>query len=138
MNNVEKLSEGSEVVPLRNEVKAVEDIEKGDLVVVRWTDASDRKAPLEEHIGDPSIYCKDWGIFLGVTGTRRRFLLIGKDIVEVHNEWGATRIPLELVEEVKVLLPRNRVVGSIREIQVLGRKVCLRKRRREVKVVRVA
>ncbi len=105
---------------------------------MRWTDASDRKAPLEEHIGDPSIYCKDWGIYLGVTGARATFILIGKDIVEVHNEWGATRIPLELVEEVIRCPTREQVVRRIREIQVLGGRVRLRKRRREVKVVRVA
>jgi len=136
MKNVEKASEGAKTGS--PPTKVIEGVERGDLVVVRWTDASDRKAPIEEHIGDPSTSCKDWGIYLGLTGTRRQFILIGKDIVEVHNEWGATRIPLELVEEVVVLLPRIKVVASIREIQVLGRKVRLRKRRRDVKVVRLA
>ncbi|MDP2860403.1 MAG: hypothetical protein Q8N98_01660 [bacterium] len=64
-------------------------------------------------------------------------LLLGKDVVEVQNEWGATRIPLELVEEVVLLMPKNAVVRVIREVQVLGRRVMLRRNRREVTVVYV-
>lgn len=118
--------------------EALKGLEKGDLIVARWTDASDKRARLEEHIGDPGTLCKDWGIYLGATGTRRQFLLIGKDIVEVQNQWGATRIPLELVEDVQVILPRIKVLGCIREVLALGRKVMIRKRRREAKYVRVA
>jgi len=113
----------------------IEELEKGDLVVVRWTDASDHRATLEEHIGNPETSCKDWGVFLGITGVKRRFLLLGKDVVEVQNEWGATRIPLELVEEVTLLMPKNAVVRAIREVQVLGRRVMLRRSRREVMIV---
>lgn len=113
----------------------LDNVEKGDLVVVRWIDASDHRATLEEHIGSPETSCKDWGLYLGVTGAKRRFLLLGKDVVEVQNEWGATRIPLELVEEVTVLLPKTKVMGLIREVQVLGRRVRLRRSRRDVSVV---
>ena len=113
-------------------------LEKGDLILVRWTDASNHKATLEGHLGSPEAVCKDWGVYLGVSGVKRKFILVGKDVEEVHNEWGATRIPLDLVEEVIRLMPRDQIVRSIREIQVLGRRVRLRRSRREVTVVKVA
>ncbi len=116
----------------------LEELEKGDLILVKWIDASNHRATLEEHEGRPETCCKDWGVYLGVTGVKRKFLLLGKDVVEVHNEWGATRIPLELVEEVTVLMPKSQVLKSIREVQVLGRRVRLRRSRRDVQVVRVA
>jgi len=111
----------------REEIERNE-LPKGTLIMVRWLDASDRRAPLSDHVASPEVTCKDWGIYLGL-GARgdRRLLLVGKDVTEVHNEWGATRIPLELVEEVVVILPREEVVKAVREVQVLGRKVNLRR-----------
>jgi hypothetical protein len=116
----------------------IEELEKGDLIVVRWSDASDTRATLEEHRGNPETPCKDWGVYLGVTGVHRRFLLLGKDVVEANNEWGATRIPLELVEETTLMLPKDAVQKSIREILTLSRRVTLRRARRRGLVVRVA
>jgi hypothetical protein len=104
---------------------------KGCFVVVRWLDASDSKALLREHVECPEVSCKDWGIFLGVSGRKRRMLLLGKDVVELYNEWGATRIPLELVEEVVLVLPREEVLRFVKEVGVLGRRVSLRRVRRE-------
>ena len=104
---------------------------KGCFVVVRWLDASDSKALLREHVECPEVNCKDWGIFLGVSGRKRRMLLLGKDVVELYNEWGATRIPLELVEEVLLVLPREEVLRFVKEVGVLGRRVSLRKVRRK-------
>ncbi len=116
-----------------------EELSKGDLVLVRWTDASDTKATLEEHASNPETGCKDWGIFLGISGAKRRFVLIGKDVVEGHREWGATRIPLELVEEIRLLLPRDSVAPVIVEVEALGRRIRLRKRGRgEASYVRVS
>jgi len=107
-------------------------------VLVWWTDASDTKATLEEHASNPETGCKDWDIFLGISGTKRRFVLIGKDMVEGHREWGATRIPLELVEEI-YLLPRESVASVIVEVEALGRRIRLRKRGRgEASYVRVS
>ena len=77
------------------------------------------------------------GVYLGVSGRKTRLLVVGKDVVEVHNEWGATRIPLELVEEVLLVLPRDEMVKAVREVQVLGRRVSLRKYRRKEERVRV-
>ena len=105
----------------------VDDLSKGDLVMVRWLDASDLRCSISEHVGSPEVYCKDWGIFLGVSGRKRRLMILGKDVVEVHNEWGATRIPVDLVDEVLVVLSREDAVKAIREIQTLGRRVRIRK-----------
>jgi len=106
-------------------------LEKGDLILVRWTDASDVKGTIAEHEARPDIHVKDWGLYLGVSGKKRRFLLIGKDVVEVQNEWGVTRIPLELIEEVVVLMPREQVIRCIAEIQILARRIRTRRYRRE-------
>ena len=120
----------------------VEEIEQGGLqrgsfIMVRWLDASDIRARLSEHEASPEAYCKDWGVYLGCSGRKKRMLILGKDVVEVHNEWGATRIPLELVEEVLLVLPRDEMVKAVREVQVLGRRVSLRKYRRKEERIRV-
>jgi len=64
-------------------------------------------------------------------------IILRKDVVEVHNEWGATRIPVELIEEITVILPRDEMMKAIREVQVLGRRVSLRKYSRKEERVRV-
>jgi len=109
----------------------VEDLLRGDLILVRWLDASDIRCTLEEHEGRPDVHVKDWGLFLGVSGRKRRFLIIGKDVVEVQNDWGATRIPLELVEEIELLMTREQMVRAIQEVQTLTKRVRLRKYRRD-------
>jgi hypothetical protein len=109
----------------------VEGLQKGDLILVRWLDASELRCSVDEHEGSPEVYCKDWGVFLGVSGRKRRMLVVGKDVVEVHNEWGAVRIPMELVDEVVLVMPRGEVLRAIREVQTLGRRVRLRKFRRD-------
>ena len=120
----------------------IDEIEKGELprgsfIMVRWLDASDIRAQLSEHEASPEAYCKDWGIYLGCSGRKKMMLIRGKDVVEVHNEWGATRIPLELVEEVILILPRDEMMKAIREVQILGRRISLRKYKRKEERVRV-
>jgi len=112
-------------------------VPKGSFILVRWTDASDIRALLSEHEADPEVLCKDWGLYLGISGRTKRMLILGKDVVEFHNEWGATRIPLELVDEVVLILPRDDMLKAIREIQVLSRRVNLRKYVRKVENYRV-
>ncbi len=107
------------------------DLEKGDLIMVRWLDASELRCSVDEHEGSPEVYCKDWGVYLGVSGRKRRLLLVGKEVVEVHNDWGAVRIPVELVDEVLLVMPRGEVLRAIREVGVLGRRVRLRRFRRD-------
>ena len=110
----------------------LEDLNKGDLIVVFWTDASDDRGSLREHEGYPDVRVKDWGLFLGVSGRKRRFIIIGKDVTEVYQDWGATRIPVDLVDDIQLILPQNEVVRYIAEVQTLtGRRVRLRKYRRE-------
>ena len=47
--------------------------------------------------------------------------------MEVYREWGATRIPIELVEEVHLLIPHDEVMESIQEVLETGRRVRLRR-----------
>ncbi len=105
----------------------INDLRKGDLIIVRWNDASEVRSSLHDDHEEPEIYVKDLGIFLGVSGTRRKHILIGKDVIETVNDWGAARIPLELVESITLVLERDKMVTSIREIQALARKVRIRK-----------
>ena len=113
------------------------ELPRGSFIMVRWLDASDIKAQLSEHEANPEAFCKDWGLFLGCSGRKKKMLIIGKDVVEVHNEWGATRIPLELIEEVILILPRDEMMKAIREVQIMGRRVSLRKYKRKEERVRV-
>ena len=72
-------------------------------------------------------------------GSKRRFLIIGKDVAEGDREWGATRIPVELVEDIRLLMPREDVAVAITEVAALGRRIRLRRRdRREARYVRVS
>jgi len=118
-------------------VEEIEELKKGCFIMVRWLDASDIRAQLSEHEASPEAYCKDWGIYLGCSGRRKKMLILGKDVVEVHNEWGATRIPVELVEEVVLILPRDEMMKAIREVQILGRRVSLRRYSEKEERVRV-
>ena len=113
------------------------ELQKGSLITVRWLDASDIRAQLSEHEANPEVTCKDWGVYLGCSGRKRRMLILGKDVVEIHNEWGATRIPVELIEEVTLILPREEVVEAIQEVQILGRRVSLRGHKRKEERIRV-
>ena len=110
----------------------IEDIEngklpRGSLIIVRWLDASNVKASLRLHEKQPEAYCKDWGIYLGISGRKHRLLIVAKSVVEVYREWGATRIPIELVEEVHLLIPHDEVMESIQEVLETGRRVRLRR-----------
>jgi len=110
----------------------LEELRKGDLIVVFWTDASDIHGSLREHESSPEVVVKDWGLYLGVSGRKRRFLIVGKDVTQVHQDWGATRIPLDLIDEVRLILPREKMVEYIAEVATLtGRRVRLRKYTRE-------
>jgi len=104
----------------------LEELEKGDLIIVRWRDASEMRAKLTDH-EQPEVYVKDWGIYLGVTGVKRKYVVVGKDVVELWSEWGATRIPVELISGVTLVLKREEVVKAVAEIQTLTRKIKLRR-----------
>ena len=112
-------------------------IPTGSLIMVRWRDASDLKASLNEHVDGREVVCKDLGIFLGITGREKKQVILGKDVVECYNRWGATRIPLELIDEVVFAQPKEWVLKLYREVEALGRKVSLRKVNREEERVSV-
>jgi len=117
----------------RLSVKELALIPKGSLIMVRWRDANEDRCKLDEHVQSPELSCKDWGLYLGISGRKHRMLLLGKDVVEMHVEWGATRIPLELVEEIMLVVPREDLVTVVQEVQTLGRRIRLRRynRRKE-------
>lgn len=108
---------------------SVKELQKGDLIVCRWMDASEFRARAGQH-DSPEVYVKDWGVFLGVSGIKRKHIIIGKDVVETWNDWGATRIPLELVESITLVLDRDEMANALQEIKALTRKVHLRKYKR--------
>jgi len=112
--------------PIIKQVK-IEELEKGDFIIVRWNDASEFRARLNQHIEQPSVHVKDWGIFLGVTGKKRKHIVVGKDVVELFNEWGAARIPIELVNNIVLVLKGKDLTKVLSEIQALARRVRLRK-----------
>jgi len=97
------------------------------LIIVRWNDASEIRAALNQHTQEPSVHVKDWGVFLGVTGKKRKHIVIGKDVVEVFNDWGAARIPVELINNITLIMRRDELIKVIVEIQALTRRVRLRK-----------
>lgn len=100
---------------------------KGSFIIVRWMDASETRARLVDHEQSLDINCKDWGLYLGVSGRKRKHIILGKDVVELHNEWGASKIPLELVEEITLVLPREEMMRLVQEVKILGHRVNLRK-----------
>lgn len=113
---------------LRNiDIDKINELEKGSLVLVRWLDASDHRCRIAEHENNPEVHCKDWGVYLGCSGRKKKILIIGKDVVEIHNDWGATRIPVELVEEIIEISPRSKVIQYIKEVSVLKGRVSIRK-----------
>lgn len=117
----------------RISIDEIGSLEKGCFILVRWLDASDIRCGLKEHQDNPEVHCKDWGLYLGCIGRKRRLMLLGKDVVERHNDWGATRIPVELVEDIWDVLPRGEMLRVVEEIGVLGRRVKLRRYNRQRK-----
>ena len=85
---------------------SIDDLKKGDLILVKWYDASELRAKLEEHL-DPEVAIWEWGIFLGIRGRKRKHLLLGKDHARKWNEWGAARIPLSLIDKIYLLIPES-------------------------------
>jgi len=113
-------------------MKAVklEDLEKGDLIVVKWEDASELKLPLEVHKKQPDVYARDWGLYVGVAGRKRKLLLLAKDVVARHGYWGVTKIPVFLIDEVAVLIKAKDLVEAIPELPLLARRIRIRKYKR--------
>ena len=81
----------------------LEELQKGDLILVKWFDASELRAKLNQH-EKPEVKVYEWGIYLGTSGQKRRHLLLGKEYISAWNQWGAARIPVPLIEETVLLM----------------------------------
>jgi len=122
------------------EVKAVVDIDalqKGDLIQIEWSDASEVRARLSEHRKNPEATVYEWGVFLGLSKMRRRqYLLLGKEVALPWKEWGAVRVPIDILDKIHIIKPQFcRVLPAdiLRKIRirpvhkyVFLRKLCLR------------
>jgi len=91
------------------EVK-IEELRKGDLVLIKWFDASELRAKLNQH-EKPEVavyeHIKGW------------------------DEWGVARIPVTLIEEIILLMPRSYQKTFP---NLVLKKIKIRKTRRGVKV----
>jgi len=110
----------------------LDDLQKGDLILVKWSDASDLRLPLDVHKQQPDVYVKDWGVYAGISGRRRKHILLAKDVVEKHGEWGVTRIPVQLIDEILVIVKADELVRIVPELGLLARRIRIRKYKREV------
>ena len=106
---------------------SIDELNKGDLIVVKWFDASELRAKLNQH-EKPEVAVYEWGIYLGVRGPKRKHLLLGKEHIEGWDEWGAARIPVALIEEIILLVPSsyqrtfpNLVLKKIKNRKTLSR-----------------
>ena len=106
----------------------IDDLKRGDFIIVRWRDASDTRGFLEE-FGSPQ-WMKDWGFFLGIVG-RHPQLILSKDVAEGHQAWGVSRIPLELIEEIWLWIPADETRTNIPELRFKGRRIRTRRYDRE-------
>ena len=103
---------------------SVDDLQRGDFVIVRWRDASDIRGFMEE-FGE-TCWMKDWGFYLGIIG-RHPMLVLSKDIVENRKAWGVSRIPVELVSEIWLVIPSNEAKGMVPELGFTERRIKLRR-----------
>jgi len=110
----------------------IDDLKKGDLIVVKWNDASDLRLTLDMHRQQPDVYVKDWGVYAGISGRKRKHILLAKDVVEKHGEWGVTRIPTQLIEEIILVLKAEDLIKLVPELNLLTRRIRIRKYERMI------
>lgn len=77
----------------------IEELKFGDLIVVRWLDASRdvSQLPTDDEVV-ATIY--SWGTFLGIRGRKHKHLLLGQSKPPMHATWEADRIPVQLIEQI--------------------------------------
>jgi len=97
-------------------------LQKGDLIQIEWSDASEVRARLSEHYESPEATVYEWGIFLGVSESRKRqYILLGKEVALPWKEWGAVRVPLDILDKIHIIKPkfcRVLPVGILRKIRI--------------------
>lgn len=100
----------------------VEDLHKGDLIQIEWSDASEVRARLSEHYENPEATVYEWGVFLGVSKRRKRqYLLLGKELALPWKDWGAVRVPVNILDKIYIIRRQFcRVLpsGVLRKIRV--------------------
>ena len=106
----------------------IDDLKRGDFIIVRWRDASDTRGFMEE-FGSPQ-WMKDWGFYLGIVG-RHPQLILSKDVAEGHQAWGVSRIPVELIEEIWLWIPCEETRTNVPELRFKGRRIRTRRYDRE-------
>ncbi len=107
---------------LEGKVVDVGSLQKGDLIHIEWSDASEVRARLSEHRRNPEARVYEWGVFLGVSERgKRRYLLLGKELALPWKEWGAVRVPLDILDKIYVIRPqfcRVLPAGVLRKIRM--------------------
>jgi len=97
-------------------------LQKGDLIQIEWSDASEVRARLSEHYESPEATVYEWGIFLGVSERKKRqYLLLGKEVALPWKEWGAVRVPLDILDKIHIIKPKFCQVlpaGILRKIRI--------------------
>lgn len=106
----------------------LDDLRRGDFIIVRWRDASDTRGFMEE-FGE-ACWMKDWGFYLGIVG-RHPMIVISKDVAEGRKAWGVSRIPIELIGEILLVIPSEETKRMVPELGFKGRRIRTRRYDRE-------
>jgi len=92
-------------------LRQVKSLQLGDLVRVRWFDASKGEARIDKDSQSPiqfDIPVTSWGVFLGVVGERTKHILLIRDHFQMHEDLGVYDIDFNVVP-----------VGMIHGVEIL-------------------
>ncbi len=106
---------------------SVGDLEIGDLIEVRWLDASEYpEMDLNAAPEDFDTPITSYGIYLGVKGARKKHLVIAKEILP-GGRFHPNVIPLSLIERIEVCQRRKIDAVSLKRLERKVRKVPLKR-----------
>lgn len=81
-------------------LRQVKSLQLGDLVRVRWFDASKGEAHIDKDSQSPiqfDIPVTSWGVFLGVVGEKTKHILLIRDHFQMHEDLGVYDIDFNVV-----------------------------------------
>jgi len=81
-------------------LRQVKSLQLGDLVRVRWFDASKGEAHIDKDSRSPiqfDIPVTSWGVFLGVVGEKTKHILLIRDHFQMHEDLGVYDIDFNVV-----------------------------------------
>jgi len=81
-------------------LRQVKSLQLGDLVRVRWFDASKGEAHIDKDSQSPiqfDIPVTSWGVFLGVVGEKTKHVLLIRDHFQMHEDLGVYDIDFNVV-----------------------------------------